>query len=185
MSGGPILADGSSGFRVVGVVSTDTDAVQLTSGDLGTIGRWEKSGNGGVANWSGVTADWNTPIGVTSGAQGGMTLAGTDEVPGASTLGSTIAKNQTVDFGGGPGAIDLIDPRGFSGQIVGFASPDTIHLSGDWIYLSFSENSAGTLGTLTLQNVASHADISLRFVGDYSKSDFNVASGATTIIGRT
>jgi hypothetical protein len=99
-------------------------------------------------------------------------------------IGSTVPNNQTVDFAdlpsGGPSAVALIDPNGFSGKIENFASPDSIDLSGDWNYLHFSENSDATLGTLTLQNVASHADYSLKFVGDYALSDFHIISGATT-----
>jgi hypothetical protein len=100
-------------------------------------------------------------------------------------IGSTVARKQTVDFfdlpTGGPRAIDLIDPKGFSGKIEHFASPDSVDLSGDWNYLHFSENPGAALGTLTLQNVTSHADFSLKFVGDYARSDFHIISGATTM----
>lgn len=97
---------------------------------------------------------------------------------------STVAATQTVDFlGGGASAVDLIDPNGFSGKIADFASPDTVQLSGSWILSSFSENAAGTLGTLTLASGASrHA---FDFVGDYTASDFKIASGAITTIGHT
>jgi hypothetical protein len=120
--------------------------------------------------------------------RGAVTGQGTDQVSGASTLefGSTVGKNQTIDFAdlptGGHSVVDLIDPHGFSGRIAGFASPDKVDLSGDWIFLKFSENSGATLGTLTLQNKTSHADLSLKFVGDYSKSDFDIISGKTTTI---
>jgi hypothetical protein len=33
---------------------------------------------------------------------------------------------------------------------------------------------------LTLQNVTSHADLSLKFAGPYSKSDFDITPGTTT-----
>ena len=87
------------------------------------------------------------------GAPASTTVAGTNA---ATTLeiGSTVSNNQTVDFAdlpsGGPSAVDLIDPNGFSGKIENFASPDTVNLSGDWVFLRFSENPAATLGTLTL-----------------------------------
>jgi serralysin len=97
---------------------------------------------------------------------GGATGAGSDRVSAASPpeIGSTASNDRTVDFAdlpaGGPSAVDLIDPNGFSGKIENFASPDRLDLSGDWNYLHFSENSGSALGTLTLQNVKSHADLS-------------------------
>ena len=66
-------------------------------------------------------------------------------------------------------------------KIANFTSPpDTVDVSGDWIFLKFNENSAATLGTLTVQNVTSHADLSLKFVGDYATSDFKITPGMTT-----
>jgi hypothetical protein len=117
--------------------------------------------------------------------QGVVSGRGTDEVSGASTLefDSTVAATQTIDFLGGPSAVDLIDPNGFYGRIANFASPDTVQLAGNWVFSGFSENAAGTLATLTLANGGSeHA---LTFVGDYTASDFKVASGATTTIAHT
>jgi serralysin len=99
-------------------------------------------------------------------------------------IGFPVVRKQTVNFAdlptGCPRAVDLIDPNGFSSKIENFASPDSVDLSGDWNYLHFSENSGAALRTLTLQNVASHADFSLKFVGDYARSDFHIISGATT-----
>ena len=117
------------------------------------------------------------------GTPASTTVTGTNA---ATTLeiGSTVSKNQTIDFAdlpsGGPSAVDLIDPNGFLGKIENFASPDTVNLSGDWVFLRFSENPAATLGTLTLHNVTSHADLSLKFVGDYAPSNFAITPGMTT-----
>ena len=61
-------------------------------------------------------------------------------------FGSTVSANQTIDFAGGRSVVDLIDPRGFSGQIENFASPDAVDLSGDWVFSGFSENSARDAG---------------------------------------
>jgi fibronectin-binding autotransporter adhesin len=131
-------------------------------------------------------------IAVTSGTldlEGAVTGAGTDTVSGASTLefDSTVSKNQTVDFtnspAGGLSVVDLTDPHGFSGQIGNFASPDTVDLSGDWVFSGFSENSGGTLGTLTLAMGTTH--FSLNFIGDYTAGDFAINSGTTTVIGHT
>ena len=117
------------------------------------------------------------------GTPASTTATGTNA---ATTLevGSSVSNNQTVDFAdlpsGGPSAVDLIDPNGFLGKIENFASPDTVNLSGDWVFLRFSGNPAATLGTLTLQNVTSHADLSLKFVGDYAPSNFAITPGMTT-----
>ena len=63
------------------------------------------------------------------------------------------------------------------------AEQDAVDLSGDWVFSGFSENSGGTLGTLTLAKDATH--LSLNFIGDYTKVDFAITSGATTVIGHT
>jgi hypothetical protein len=107
---------------------------------------------------------------------------GSDQISGASTLefDSTLAATQTIDFSGSGGTLDLADPLGYAGShIKDFRATDKVDLAGDWILHKFSENSGATLGTLTLQNVTSHADLSLKFAGDYSRSDF------TMMIGRT
>jgi hypothetical protein len=92
-----------------------------------------------------------------------------------------VGGGQTIDFSGG--ALDLLDPQGFSGKIAGFASPDTVQLAGDWNFSSFSETGNGMMGTLTLSSGSNH--LALHFLGDYSASDFSIASGATTVIGHT
>ena len=123
------------------------------------------------------------------GTPASTTVTGTNAAT-TPEIGSTVSNNQTVDFAdlpsGSPSAVDLIDPSGFLGKIENFASSDTINLSGDWVFLRFSENPAATLGTLTLENVTSHADLSLKFVGDYAPSNFTITPGmATTTIAHT
>ena len=71
---------------------------------------------------------------------------------------------QTIDFSGG--ALDLLDPQGFSGKIAGFASPDTVQLARDWTFSSFSETGNGMMGNLTLSSEGTtHA---FHFLGDYT-----------------
>jgi hypothetical protein len=108
---------------------------------------------------------------------------GADTISGASTLefGSTVGGGQTVDFSGG--ALDLLDPQGFSGKIAGFESPDTVQLAGDWNFSSFSETGNGMMGNLTLSSGGTTQ--TFHFLGDYTASDFSIASGATTVIGHT
>jgi hypothetical protein len=82
------------------------------------------------------------------------------------------------------GVPDLTDPQGYAGaNIAGFIAGDAIDLAGAWQYTSFSENAAGTIGTLTLTSGANQ--VALDFAGSFSASSFNVQSGATTVIGHT
>ena len=125
---------------------------------------------------------------VSSGAldlEGAVRGNGTDTISGASTLefDSTVGGGQTAGFTGGNGTLDLIDPLGFAGKIADFAATDTIDLSGDWLFSSFSETGNGMMGTLTLSSGSNH--LALHFLGDYTASDFSIASGPTTIIRHT
>ena len=158
-----------------------------TASSVKNAGLFEKTGGKGT---SAITPRINNTgaIAVTSGTldlEGAVTGAGTDTVLGDSTLefGSTVSGNQTIDFAGGRSVVDLIDPHGFSGQIENFASPNAVDLSGNWVFSAFSENSGGTLGTLTLASGATH--LSLNFIGDYTKGDFAITSGTTTVIAHT
>jgi hypothetical protein len=118
-----------------------------------------------------------------------VTGTGTDTISGASTLefdsavsSSTTVGSQNISFTGG-GTLDLTDPTSFYGEMSGFAAGDTVELLGSWAFSGFSENSGGTLATLTLTNGATtHA---FDFVGDYTKGDFKITSGATSIITHT
>lgn len=56
-------------------------------------------------------------------------------------------------------------------------------LAGAWSLLTFSENAAGTLGTLTLKSGTNN--LSLELAGNYSSSDFAIHSGANTIVSHT
>ncbi len=164
----------ASGDWTLGGDSTIGAATISSSGTLIVTGDLDVTGN--FANAHDVLVSSGT-----LDLQGAVTGKGTDEVSAASTLefGSTVTGN-VVDFTGGPSAVDLIDPTGFSGKFENFASTDTLDLAGDWNYLHFSENSGATLGTLTLENVATNTDLSLKFVGDYSASDFAITPGMTS-----
>ena len=139
---------------------------------------------GGDSKFSGTTVN-NGSILVSSGTldlEGAVSGNGTDTISGSTLeFDSTVGDGQTIDFSGG--ALDLLDPQGFSGKIAGFASLDTVQLAGDWNFSSFSETGNGMMGTLTLSSGSNH--LALHFLGDYSASDFSIASGATTVIGHT
>ena len=118
-----------------------------------------------------------------------VTGTGTDTISGASTLefllavsSSTTVGSQNIGFTGG-GTLDLTDPTSFYGEVSGFAAGDTVELLGSWAFSGFSENSGGTLATLTLVNgTTTHA---FDFVGDYAQGDFKITSGATSTITHT
>ena len=120
--------------------------------------------------------------------QGAVTGTGTDTISGASTLefdsavsSSTTVGSQNIRFTGG--TLDLTDPTSFYGEVSGFAAGDTVELLGSWAFSGFSENSGGTLATLTLVNgTTTHA---FDFVGDYAQGDFKITSGATSTITHT
>jgi hypothetical protein len=121
--------------------------------------------------------------------KGAVTGTGTDTISGASTLefdsgmsSSTTVGSQNIGFTGG-GTLDLTDPNAFFGEISNFATTDTVELLGSWAFSAFSENSGGTLATLTLVNGSTtHA---FDFVGDFTQSDFKITSGATSTITHT
>jgi hypothetical protein len=122
-------------------------------------------------------------------AGGTATTPATDTISGASTLefdttvgSSTTVGSQDIGFTGG-GTLDLMSPKNFWGEISNFAAGDAIDLLGNWTLSSFSENSGGTLGTLTLASgTTTHA---FEFVGNFTQGSFHIASGATTVITHT
>jgi hypothetical protein len=89
---------------------------------------------------------------------------------------------QNIGFKGG-GTLDLTDPTSFYGEVSHFAAGDTVELLGSWAISGLSENSGGTLATLTLASgTTTHA---FDFVGDYARGDFKITSGATSTITHT
>ena len=109
-----------------------------------------------------------------------MSGIGTDVIAGKSTLefDSLVSNSKTVgaqniDFTLG-GTLYLTDPKGFWGEISGFAKNDAIDLLGSWSLSSFSEVSG--VGELTLKSgTAKHT---FDFVGNYAQTDFNIVSGS-------
>jgi hypothetical protein len=152
---------------------------------ISNSGLFEKTGGSGTSDIAPQLLNKGSVL-VSSGTldlEGAVSGKGTDTISGASTLefDSTVGGGQTIDFSGG--ALDLLDPQGFSGKIAGFASPDMVQLAGDWNFSSFSETGNGMMGNLTLSSGGTTN--TFHFLGDYTASDFSIASGATTIIGHT
>jgi hypothetical protein len=152
---------------------------------ISNSGLFEKTGGSGTSAIAPQLLNKGRVL-VSSGTldlEGAVSGKGTDTISGASTLefDSTVGGGQTIDFSGG--ALDLLDPQGFSAKIAGFASPDMVQLAGDWNFSSFSETGNGMMGNLTLSSGGTTN--TFHFLGDYTASDFSIASGATTIIGHT
>jgi hypothetical protein len=176
---------------------TDDSGIGLGSSTLSSItnsGLFEKTGGTGTSVIAPKFAN-NGQVLVTSGTLdfqlavtgGTVTAPATDTISGASTLefDSTVASkatagSQDIQFAGSGGTLDLTDPKGFWGEMSNFAAGDAIDILGNWTLSGFSENPGGTLATLTLDSgTTKHA---IEFVGDYTASDFHIASGATTVI---
>jgi hypothetical protein len=158
------------------VVNGSNGAVDLTSaqsvvyGGGDTIDFLGASGNAvSLANTAG-DSDW------VSGSNGTIYLT--------NSQANLIGSGNTIDFAGGSGNVaDLIDPQGFSGQFVGFASPDTVELAGSWSLLSLSENAGGSLGTLMLTNGINN--VALEFAGSFTQNSFAIKTGTITVIGHS
>ena len=159
-----------------------------TASYIDNAGLFEKTGGTGTSMIALAVTNTGT-LKVTSGTldfMGAVTGKGIDTISGASTLefdaavsSSTTVGSQNIGFTGG-GTLDLTDPQAFWGEISGFATTDAVELLGSWAFSSFSENSGGTLATLTL--VSGATKHSFDFVGDYAQGDFKITSGATSTI---
>ena len=196
VSGGTTtLGDQAGDLAQLGIASTgiwdilDDSGIGLGSSPSSFIsnsGLFEKTGGSGTSAIAPQLLNKGSVL-VSSGTldlEGAVSGKGADTISGASTLefDSTVGGGQTVDFSGG--ALDLLDPQGFSGKIAGFASPDMVQLAGDWNFSSFSETGNGMMGNLTLSSGGTTN--TFHFLGDYTAGDFSIASGAaTTIIGHT
>ena len=192
-SGPATLGDAAGDLAQLMIASTgswdilDDSGIGLgssTSSLISNSGLFEKTSGSGTSAIAPQLLNKGSVL-VSSGTldlEGAVSGNGTDTIS-ASTLefDSTVGGGQTVDFSGG--ALDLLDPQGFSAKIAGFAFPDTVQLAGDWTFSSFSETGNGMMGNLTLSSGGTTN--TFHFLGDYTASDFSIASGATTIIGHT
>jgi hypothetical protein len=187
--GATTLGDPAGDLAQIAIASTGTWDIADDSGiglgsnassSISNSGVFEKTGTGTSAiapqlvnNGSVVASSGTLDL------QGGISGNGTDTISGASNLefDSTVGGGQTTGFMGG-GTLDLIDPQGFAARIAGFAATDKVDLAGYWVLSNFSETGSGNMGTLTLTSGSSQ--LSLKFLGDYMASDFNIASGPTT-----
>ncbi|HZR76821.1 hypothetical protein [Bradyrhizobium sp.] len=125
---------------------------------------------------------------------------GTVTVDSNQVLGVSAATSATIDFtnsSGNTGELLLNDSHDFTGTIVGFAGDGTIANS-DLIDVTdvdfanvatdkttYTENAAGTGGTLTLHDANGQVLDSINFTGSYQLANFTVesdGSGGTLIV---
>jgi hypothetical protein len=97
----------------------------------------------------------------------------------ASVATRKTAGSQQIDFtgGGSDEVLNLTDPTTFWGGIDGFGTGDTIDLAGDW---TFSGITHPTPGDTLLRLESGSIKHNFEFVGDYTRGDLDIASGATT-----
>ena len=175
------ISQTASGGALYIVGNSFTNGATITAASSGgalTIDTTTFTNSGTLAVSNGDTVDVETAV----------TGTGTDTISAASTLefdsavsSSTTVGSQNIRFTGG--TLDLTDPARFCGEVSDFAAGDTVELLGRWRFSGFSENSGGTLATLTLVNgTTTHA---FDFVGDYTRGDFKITSGATSTITHT
>ena len=191
-----LLADRS--LTTAAAAITDNGLIQLGGGTLTVMGTGSSLTIGGAGELEGFgVVDATTltnsgeieALGGTLDFKGTISGTGKDKISGATTLefdsavsSRTTVGSQNIGFTGG-GTLDLTDPTSFYGEVSSFAAGDTVELLGSWAFSRFSENSGGTLATLTLVNgTTTHA---FDFVGDYAPGDFKIASGATSTITHT
>ena len=117
---------------------------------------------------------------------GAVTGKGKDTISSSSHLRfdagvstATTLGHQNIDLVGHGGTLGLVDPTDFYGKISDFGSSDKVYLEGFWAFSALSHPTHGeTLLTLA-EGGTKHA---FEFAGDYTKSDFHIASGAITTI---
>jgi hypothetical protein len=117
--------------------------------------------------------------------KGTVTGTGTDTISGSSKLQfdagvstkGTI-NHQDIDLAGSGGTLALLEPTRFYGEISDFGPSDTVKLEGSWAFSALSQSAGFTQLTLH-RGLTTHA---FDFVGDYSRSGFQIQSGKISTI---
>ena len=180
------ITEPSNDWSNLGTITLAGGAV-LTSLSFTNDGVLERSGGTGTSLIESKVTNAGT-IEVSSGAlelRGVVAGKGTDTISGGSTLqfgrGVSSAKtlgDQDIDFSAGGGALHLLAPTSFYGEISDFGTGDTVELRNPWEISGISH--AGGVTTLTLlSDGTAHG---FEFVGHYARSNFAIVSGTTTKI---
>ena len=121
----------------------------------------------------------NSTLLVSSAVSGsGVLVVGAGQGAATVTLELAAADSAAVIFADATGTLQLDAPRSFSGVVKGFASGDSIVLSG--IALSAVTSSSYSGGVLTLNSAG--GAVNLAFQGNYSASSFSLAAGAQGVV---
>jgi large repetitive protein len=166
---GTIDANGTNAL----VIDTGTNVV-TNSGTLEATGSGGLVVNSAVANSGSLVA-----AGGDLTLKGDVTGAGTATISGAGILEYGGASSATTSFADATGELKLDQSANFAGAISGFTTGDSLDLD-DFVFgtnttLGFSENSAGTGGTLTVSDGAHTANLNL--LGQYTAAGFADAAG--------
>ena len=166
---GVIEADGTNGL----VIDTGANAV-VNSGVLSATGPGGLTIDGAIVNSGRVLADGGDVT-----IKGSATGPGSATIAGSSTLEYDGASSQATSFAAGAsGVLRLAQSSAFTGTVAGFSLGDSLDLLdigfGAHTTLGYSQNSAGTGGSLTISDGAHSATISL--LGQYSAAGFQTAS---------
>jgi len=178
LNGGSLSAPGlviAAGGVVTGSAFNATATLVASSGiiDNGAILATINSEVEGAGSYE------NSTFLVSSAVSGsGVLVVGAGQGGGAVTLELAAANTAAVIFADATGTLQLDAPRSFTGTIEGFASGDSIVLSGIGLAAVTSTSFSG--GVLTLNTAA--GAIELAFQGNYSASSFSLAAGAEGMI---
>ena len=182
ISGAGQLGDGQLNFINAGKVNATGDhALTIDTGSnvIHNSGTLEASGAGGLNIVSAVDNSgllWANAADLT--AQGVVSGNGTAIIDGKGLLDFEAASSANVVFGlASRGTLSLGDAFHFSGTISGFSDLDVIELNNfnvNSATINYAQNAANTGGTLTIENGAEVARLSL--LGDYAANSFNFVS---------
>jgi hypothetical protein len=122
----------------------------------------------------GATVNFGDVLVADSGDTGKVTLT-----QGATASFASFVSGQNVTFGDSSDAQAVLGaPAQFEGAFVGFSGLNQIELQGSWAFSAISQS--GGMTTLTLASGSTTQGF--EFVGDYTQSEFAIASGSTTTI---
>ena len=183
---GSITVDSKSTLFLQGIAQSGSstgsiDSAGLLRADEAVTVTSPVTNTGGIEVLTGSVLDF----------KGAVTGTGTATIDDEATLefdasvatGKT-AGSQEIEFasGGSDEALNLTDPTAFWGGIGGFGSGDTIDLAGDW---TFSRITHPTGAETLLRLDSGSITHNFEFAGDYTRGDFDIASGTTTTITHT
>ncbi|MCK1711246.1 VCBS domain-containing protein [Bradyrhizobium sp. 143] len=186
ISGAGQLGQGSLTLSNEGTVdASGTHALVIDTGTnvITNAGTLEATGSGGLMIDSAIANSgllWANGGTVTALAE--VTGSGTAEISGTGTMEFGAASSANVTFdANATGHLILDDAFHFTGAVSGLAAGNDIDLKGIAFgadtTLSFTENQAGTGGTLTVSDGAHTANVVL--LGQYDPTGFNDKADAT------